>query len=124
MFDAAFAGIARGFAAQHGGPYADGLVTWPGTAVEDEGGSIETPGDPITAKCLVQVSSPDKRMREEGGFMETDVQLNILRDQLDRAVDTATTLTIARGLHAGGYSIESIRGDSVGIGYVCRGRKV
>lgn len=123
MFDEVFAGIASGFAAQFGGPFGDGILTWPGTPVEDEGGSIVTPGEPVRKKCQVQVSAPDKRMREEGGFIETDVQLNILRHGLDRVVDTKTTVDVLTGPHKGAWTIESIRGDSVGIGYVCRGRK-
>lgn len=123
MFEAAFASIARGFSAQYGAPYTDGTIVWPGTPVEDEGGSIEEPGTPVELPCKVQVSSPSQRMRLQEGFVETDMQLNILREGLAREVDTTATVTIASGLHAGTWSIESNTGDSAGVGYVCRGRK-
>lgn len=118
-----FANLAAGFSAQYGAPYMDGSAVWQGTPTLDDGGSITTPGTPVSKSCKVQVSAPTTSMRAEEGFRETDMRLHVLAGPFDGALDADAAVVVANGLHAGQWSIESITLDSAGIGWTCRGRK-
>lgn len=122
MFDQVFANLAVGFSAQFGGPYFDAVATWPGTPVKDAGGSITVPASPITKPCKAQVCQPSDEMRADAGFRERDMQVNVLAVTLDGRLDADATITVSAGPHAGTWALQSVTGDSAGIGWVCRGR--
>lgn len=118
MFDAVFANLATNFAAQFGAPYADAVATWPGMPTKDAGGSITSPGAPVSKTCKVQIDAATQSMRAAEGFLETDVRLLVLSATLAGQLDTAARVT------TGGrtYAVLSCVGDPAGIGWECRGR--
>lgn len=124
MLDQVFAGIARDFSSQFGGPFHDATAKWPGVPVKDDGGSITTPAAPVTSTCKVQVSQPDAAMRGDAGFVQTDMRLYVLAATLTGSIDTTTTITLASGPHAGTWEVQAAQKDTAGIGWACRGRKV
>lgn len=56
MLDDAFAEIAGLVSEAVGGPYHAATLTYPGTPVKDDGGSIITPGTTVVVACKAQVS--------------------------------------------------------------------
>lgn len=124
MFDQLFAGIATGFSEQFGGPFQTATARWPGVPTRDSGGSITTPGSPVTKSCRVQVCAPTDAMRTDAGFIETDMRLVVLTASLDATLDTNARIVIASGRFAGTWELQSATLDTAGIGWVCRGRKV
>jgi hypothetical protein len=118
---AAFENIALGFSAALGGPYQAATVTWPGTPVLDDGGSIATPGTPVTADCSVQVDVAGERMRAEAGFSERDRMMVFIG--LAPELTTDATVTVLDGPDAGRWSVQSCERDPAAIGWVARGRR-
>lgn len=122
MLDAAFRQIAGLVSEAVGGPYAAGVLLYPGTPVKDDGGSIIDPGTPFTVDCTVQVDGVTEDMRADAGYLAQDVRLLIL---VDRAPDTAPDVRVDAGKFVGStYSIESARRDTLGFGWECRGRLI
>lgn len=124
MLNQIFASLATGFAAQFGAPFQDVTATWPGTAVYDDGGSIVTPGTPVSLPCKAQFDVPTEAMRSDPGFLEKDMRLIVLTATLDGTLDSEAKIVVATGEHAGTWSLESITGDPAGIGWECRARKI
>jgi hypothetical protein len=125
VFDALFADLAAGFAAQFGGPFYDGTVTWPGTPTYDSGGSIDTPADPVTSECQVQVDVATEDMRTDAGFVATDMRLLVLASSLTGTLDTTARIAVDAGPYAGTvWTLHSATRDPAGIGWECRGRQV
>lgn len=85
---------------------------------QDDGGSIISPGTPITAPCKVQIDAATQAMRESEGFRETDVRLIVI--SLAAKLDTRATITVG----ATSYQLLSCQSDPAGIGYECRGRLI
>jgi hypothetical protein len=123
MFDQLFAGLATGFADTFGAPFEDATATWPGTPVRDAGGSIVTPGTPVSLTCKAQFDAATEAMRDVAGFLETDVRILVLAATLDATLDTKARIVVASGDNAGTWELLSCQRDPAGIGYECRGRK-
>ena len=119
----AFAGIATAFSSAGLGAFYDSTATWAGVPVTDDGGSIVSPGDPVTAPCLCQVDVVTDAMRAEAGFVDRDVRLLVLRSTLSRRLDTDATITVLAGPSAGVYSVQSAALDPIGSHWDCRGRR-
>lgn len=119
-----FARIAAGFAGALGSPFADVTLRWPGTPAYDDGGSITAPGAPILLSARAQFDMPGEQMRADPQFRERDMSVIVLRAGLERELDTTPIMVVASGRHAGTWSIETCQGDSAGIGWECRARKV
>lgn len=124
MLNTIFANLATGFAAQFGAPFQDVTATWPGAAEYDAGGTIVTPGTPISKPCKAQFDVPTEAMRSDPGFVERDMRLLVLTATLDGTLDSEAKIVVATGEHAGTWSLESVQGDPAGIGWECRARKV
>lgn len=124
MFADVFASLATGFADQFGGPFIEVTAVWPGTAVYDDGGSITTPGTPVEKDCRAQFDVPTEQMRNDPGFLARDMRLIVLAGTLDGTLDSLAKVVVASGEHAGTWSLESVQGDPVGIGWECRARKL
>ena len=123
MLDRAFAQVAGAVSTAFAGPYHPGRLIWAGTPTKDAGGSITAPGTTSQYDCRVQVDRVTGAIRAEAGFTERDVRLIILAPDLARAVDTAATVTVLAGPHAGEWSIESETRDALGFAYDGRGRR-
>jgi hypothetical protein len=121
---AAFADIARDFSAAGLGAFYDASARWPGAAIYDEGGSIDTAGDPIVRSCQAQVDEASEAMRREDGFRDSDARILVLCATLDGALDADAIVDVAAGPGAGAWSLQSVRRDPCGICWDCRGRKV
>lgn len=124
MFAEAFAQIAAAVSGAFDGPFHAGLLTWPGTPVTDDGGSIVEPGTPEVYDCTVQIDVCTEEMRGEAGYTDKDVRLIVLAPGLERAVDTDATLRVLAGPHVGTWSIQSEAKDVLGCAYDGRGRRV
>jgi hypothetical protein len=120
---AAFARIATAFSAAGLGPYQPSVASWPGVPVEDDGGSIITPGTPVEKTCYCQVDQVTEDMRAEAGYRDKDVALLILCDTLDGELDTDATINVTKGPNAGLWSVQSVSKDSMGTHWLCRGRQ-
>lgn len=120
MFEAMFAGFAEAVAAEYGGPYHPAVASWPGTPVEDSGGSIVSPGTPLRVDCSAQGDAATEAMRQAEGFADKDIRLIVIGLA---GLDTDATVAIATGPHAGRWSLQSCERDPAGVGFVCRGRK-
>jgi len=120
---AAFARIATAFSAAGLGPYQPSVASWPGVPVEDDGGSIVSPGTPMEIDVMAQVDSVTDAMRTEAGFVDRDVRLLILADGLTRPIDTAATVSVSAGASAGVYSVQTAQLDPMGVYWDCRGRR-
>jgi len=120
MFDAAFANLATAFSNMAGAPFVDAVASWPGTPTYDGGGSIVTPGNPVTYPCKAQFDAPTQQMREAEGFLQTDVRILVLASSLTRPLDTGATIT-ARGET---WALLSCQRDPAGVGFECAARKV
>lgn len=107
-----------------GGPFHDAALIWPGAPVYDDGGSIVIPGIPDSKPAKVQFDQPSEQMRADPQFLERDMRVIVLAGTLDGVLDTTPSLFVASGVHAGTWSIETCQGDSAGIGWECRARKV
>lgn len=123
MFDQVFANLATGFADTFGGPFIDATAVWPGTPVKDAGGSITSPGTPVSRSCKVQFDDASLAMRSAPDFLQTDVRILVLSASLGGALDTAAKIVVANGDRAGTWALLSCDRDPAGIGYECRGRK-
>lgn len=112
---AAFAGIARGFAASLGAPFKSATIANDRPAVLDAGGSIVTPTAPAFRSCLAQVDAATDLMRREDGYQDRDVALILLE---------AGAVSVGEKVSVDGetYRIESVGSDPAGIGALCRGR--
>lgn len=117
-----FAGIARAVSDRFDGPYHQAVLTWPGTPVTDDGGSIITPGTPVEFPCSAQIDVVTEAMRLEAGYTDKDVRLLILAPGLGRAVDSDATLTVTSGPHVGTYSIAGASYDTLAFAFDGRGR--
>lgn len=104
------------------GPFVDATARWPGTPVRDAGGSITTPGTPISSSIKAQFDTPTSAMRDAEGFLETDSRILVLN--FDRALNCEAKIIVAAGEHAGTWALLSCVRDPAGIGWECRGRKV
>lgn len=119
----AIANAAEAISSATDGPFTAATIQWPGTPTWTVGGDIDTPGTPIEANCIAQVSAPDTKMRAEEGFVEKDMRVLIPAASLSGdAPTTSARIVVAGGNHPGTYSLESVAGDSAGAGYVCRAR--
>ncbi len=121
---AAFADIALGFSAATGVGFHDAAAKWPGTPVMDEGGSITTPGTPVTKTCSAQVDAVTEAMRQAEGYTDQDVRILVLAATLDGVLDTDATIDVLEGPHAGEWMIASCDRDPAGIYFECRGRRL
>ena len=124
MLDRTFANLAAGFSEQFGAPFHKATAVWPGTPAYDDGGSIATPGTPVSKACKVQVSAPTEAMRRDAGFVATDMRLLVLAASLDGVLDAGARIVIPAGIHAGSWELHSVTRDAAGIGWSCRGRRV
>jgi hypothetical protein len=124
MFSEAFANLATSFAEQFGAPFIEATATWPGEATFDAGGSILSPGTPVSKACRVQFDAATEAMRAAEGFLETDVRILVLAASLDGALDSEARIVVASGEYAGTWALLSCVRDPAGIGYECRGRRV
>lgn len=117
MFD--FAGIASAFSGLMGGPFHAGVAIYQGTPIKDDGGSIVTPGTPVTFDCMVQRDVCTEAMRADADFTEKDCRLIITG--LDD-LSTEAKVQILEGPHIGAYSLRSVERDPAACGWECRGR--
>jgi hypothetical protein len=124
MLDRTFAELAAGFSEQFGAPFHEATAVWPGTPAYDDGGSIVTPGTPVSDACKVQVSAPTEAMRGDAGFVATDMRLLVLAASLGAVLGTEAKIVIPAGIHAGSWELHSVTRDPAGIGWNCRGRRV
>ena len=118
----AFADIALGISAATGSGFHDAKAKWTGTATYDAGGSITTPGTPISKDCSVQVDAATEAMRQAEGYTDRDMRLLVLAATLDGDLDTAATINVLAGPHAGEWMIASVDRDPCGVYWECRGR--
>lgn len=123
MLNTIFADLAAGFAAQFGAPFQDVTARWPGKPNVDDGGSIVSPGTPVEKPCKAQFDAPTEAMRNDPGFLENDVRLIILTATLDGTLDRSAKIVVDEGANAGEWALQSIIGDSAGIGWECRARR-
>lgn len=119
----AFAGIAVAFSRAGLGPYVDSFAEWPGMPVTDSGGSIVSPGTPISLPCQCQVDAVTEGMRAEAGYRDKDVALLVLCATLAGELDTDATVNVTAGPNAGLWSVQSVAKDSMGTHWLCRGRR-
>lgn len=120
----AIADIALGFSTVLGVGFHDAVATWPGEAVYDEGGSIVTPGTPMSKSCSVQVDAATENMRTAEGYTDKDMRLLVLAATLDARMDTAAQIEVLAGPHEGLWMISSVDLDAAGVYWECRGRKL
>lgn len=117
MFD--FGSMAAAFSAMLGGPFHSGAAIYAGTPVKDDGGTIITPGTPVTYDCMVQRDACTETMRADADFTAKDCRLIIT------GLDDLTTdakIHILEGPHIGAYSLRSVDRDPAACGWECRGR--
>jgi hypothetical protein len=120
---AKFATVAQSVSAMFGGPYYDAIIRSKGQPVYDDGGSIITPGTPISRVCQAQVDVATQDMRNEVGFTDGDVRILVLADTLDGGVSLDDDIELLGGAHIGTWQIQSISVDPFGIYYELRGRR-
>lgn len=120
---AAFAKIAVAFSNAGLGPYVDSFAEWPGQPVVDDGGSIVSPGTPVSRSCKVQVDRVTEAMRQADGYRDKDVALLVLCATLDGELDTDATVNVTAGPNAGRWSVQSADKDTMGTHWLCRGRR-
>ena len=120
---AAFAKIAVAVSNAGLGPYVDSFAEWPGIPVVDDGGSIVSPGTPLSLPCKVQVDRVTEAMRQAEGYRDKDVALLVLCATPAAELDTDATLNVTAGPNAGRWSVQSVDKDTMGTHYICRGRR-
>ena len=120
---AKFATVAQSVSAMFGGPYYDAIIRRQGNAVYDDGGSIVTPGTPISRICQAQVDVATQDMRNEVGFTDGDVRILVLANTLAGAVTLDDSIELLGGAHIGLWQIQSISVDPFNIYYELRGRR-
>jgi hypothetical protein len=120
---AKFATVAQSVSAMFGGPYYDAIIRRQGDAVYDDGGSIVTPGTPISRICQAQVDVATQDMRNEVGFTDGDVRILVLANTLAGAVTLDDSIELLGGAHIGTWQIQSISADPFNIYYELRGRR-
>ena len=120
---AAIARIAVAFSNAGLGPYVDSFAEWPGVPVTDDGGSIVFPGTPVSRPCKVQVDRVTEAMRQAEGYRDKDVALLVLCATLAAELDTDATLNVTAGPNAGRWSVQSVDKDTMGVYWLCRGRR-
>lgn len=119
---AAYARIAARIA-----PFYPGVITTPGVATRDTGGSIATAADDTERACRIQVDVATDAMRRADDFTEKDVRLLVLGLTGEIGPDDSATVTAGATVpagHAGTYSIQSVARDPAGIGWELRGRLI
>lgn len=121
---AAFARIAVAFSNAGLGSYVDSFAEWPGQSDVDDGGSIVSPGEPISRPCKVQVDRVTEAMRQAEGYRDKDVALLVLCETLAGELDTDATVNVTAGPNAGRWSVQSADKDTMGTHWLCRGRPV
>lgn len=121
---AAIARIAVAFSNAGLGPYVDSFAEWPGQPVVDDGGSIVSPGTPVSRPCKVQVDRVTEAMRQAEGYRDKDVALLVLCATLEGELDTDATLNVTDGPNAARWSVQSADKDTMGTHWLCRGRRV
>lgn len=119
-FAATFAGLATAV----GAPFYNATANWPGTPTYDTGGSITSPGTPVSLSCRAQFDSATEAMRQQEGFLETDVRILVLADSLAGTLDTKAKILVASGDYAGTWALMTCVRDPASIGFECRGRKL
>ena len=117
---AAFANIATALSNAGLGPYKPATASWPGQAVMDAGGSIATPGKPVSVSCMVQKDVATEAMRGEAGFVQTDVALYVLVSGVSRPIDSDATITREDET----FAVQSVVLDPMATHWACRGRAV
>lgn len=120
---AKFATVAQSVSAMFGGPYYDAIIRSQGQPVYDDGGSIITPGTPISRICQAQVDVVTQDMRSDVGFTDGDVRILVLADTLEGAVSLDDSIELLGGSHIGTWQIQSVSIDPFGIYYELRGRR-
>lgn len=93
---------------------------WPGTPVQDAGGSITAPGAPTNMPVVVQFDKCSTAMRSADDFLETDVAIIVLT--ADAPLTTEAVIIVATGERAGTWSLKSTTRDPASVGWECRGR--
>ncbi len=119
----AFAQIGAAISAAFMGPFHPARVIDETPPVRDDGGSIVTPGQTIYRDCQCQIDSATQRMREAGGYIDTDVAFIILASTLEGGLGTKANIEVTEGPHMGLWSVSLIERDTVGAGWIGRGRK-
>lgn len=119
----AFAKIAVALSNAGLGSFVDAFAEWPGVPVVDDGGSIVSPGEPISRPCKVQVDRVTEAMRQAEGYRDKDVALLVLCATLEGELDTDATLNVTAGPNAGRWSVQSVDKDTMGTYWLCRGRR-
>jgi len=117
---AAFAGIAAQLSQSMGGPYHPSRVTWQGTPVLDSGGSITTPGTPVSYDCMAQVDVVTQAMRTLPEYTDKSVRILVL--QIERKIDTDARIVVTAGPNPGIYLIDKVLDDAAGVYQDCMGR--
>lgn len=119
----AFANIAAAFVDGGNGPFVSAAVLTKTAPVYDDGGDIVTPGTPVERSCLAQADLCGEAMRGEDGYADGDVQIIILCDTLDGAIDSDARVRINAGPFAGTWTVQSLSRDPVAVGWSIRGRR-
>ena len=120
---AAFGEIGLGFSSLLGGPYHDARTIEQVDPVFDDGGSIVTPGGVLNRPCSAQIDAAIQRIREAGGFVDTDMTFIVLSSTLDGDLTPEARIEVLEGPHAGVWSVDLIERDPVAAGWVGRGRR-
>lgn len=119
----AFAGIAIAFSDAGLGAYHPAVARWAGEPVFDDGGSIITPGTPVSIPCRAQIDIANLAIRQQEGYIDKDVALLVLASGLSRPIDTKAVIDVAEGAHKGAWSVQSAALDPMVTHYFCRGRR-
>lgn len=104
--------------------FRDAVVSWPGEAVLDAGGSIVAPGVQASRDALVQVDRCTDAQRREAGYSAIDVRLIIPAHGFADAIAFGCTVSIADGPNAGDYAVQSVDGDPARVAFDCRARRL
>jgi hypothetical protein len=119
----AFGSIGLAFSQVLDGPYHDARTIEQKDPIYDDGGSIIEPGGVVHRPCSVQIDTAIQRIRESGGFVDTDVTFIVLASTLDGALNTEARIQVMTGPHAGVWSVDLLERDPVAAGWVGRGRR-
>lgn len=119
----AFTEIGQAFSAVFSGPFHDARVVEQAPLIYDDGGDIIGGGGARYRDCKAQIDAATQRMRESGGYVDTDVSFIILAGTLDGPLGTEAEIEITAGPHAGLWSVSLIERDPIGAGWIGRGRR-